>query len=319
MQNKAFTKLLKQLNKLTLTQSKKVEEYLHNKCAIESIEDTIGKVENCPYCHSDSFHKWGMRSELQRYRCKKCHKTFNTLTLTPLARLQHKEQWIKYAQDLKEGKSIRASAEYCHIHPSTSFRWRHRMLQIPLQTKADHLAGIVEFDETYFLESHKGEKNLECKPRKRGGKASKRGISSEQKAVLIVRDRNGNTTDAVLEKSNQDTIAEVILPVVDEDALLCSDKKPVYKAFANKYHFTLKTINLSKNAHTNGIIHVQNVNAYDSRLKAWMKRFHGVATKYLESYLGWMRLLDREKNITAEQLLAVFGQRGMICQPFVRT
>ena len=193
------------------------------------------------------------------------------------------------------------------------------MLQIPLKTKADHLEGIVEFDETYFLESHKGERNLERKVRKRGGKASQRGVSSEQTAVLIVRDRSGKTTDAVLEKSNQDTIAEVIIPAVDRDALLCSDTKPAYKAFANAYHFTLETINLSKNEHTNGIVHVQNVNAYDSRLKSWMKRFHGVATKYLESYLGWMRLLDREKNITAEQLLAVIGQRGMICQPLVRT
>lgn len=319
MQNKAFTKLLKQLEKLTFTQSKKAEEYLHNKCTIESIEDTIGTVESCPYCHSDSFHKWGMRSGLQRYRCKECHKTFNALTLTPLARLQHKEQWVKYAQDLKEGKSIRASAKYCHIHTSTSFRWRHRMLQIPLKTKADHLTGIVELDETYFLESFKGNRHIDREPRKRGGTASKRGISSEQTAVLIVRDRSGNTTDAILEKSNQDTIAEVIVPAVDNDALLCSDKKPVYRAFANKYHFTLETINLSKKEYTNGIIHVQNVNAYDSRLKSWMKRFHGVATKYLESYLGWMRLLDREKSVTAEQLLAVIGQRSMICQPFMRT
>ncbi len=319
MQNKAFTKLLKQLEKLTFSQSKRVEEFLHYKSTTESIEDTIGTADSCPYCHSESLHKWGKRSGLQRYRCKACHKTFNALTLTPLARLQHKEQWIKYAQELKEGKSIRASAECCHIHPSTSFRWRHRMLQIPLKTKADHLAGIVELDETYFLESHKGERKLERKPRKRGGKARKRGISSEQTAVLIVRDRSGNTTDAILEKSNQDSIAEVIAPVVDKDALLCSDKKPAYEAFAKKYHFTLKTINLSKKEHTNGVVHVQNVNAYDSRLKSWMKRFSGVATKYLESYLGWMRLLDREKNITPEQLLAVFGQRSMICQPLVRT
>jgi len=193
------------------------------------------------------------------------------------------------------------------------------MLQVPLKTKADHLTGIVEFDETYFLESFKGNRHLDRKPRKRGGTASKRGISSEQTAVLIVRDRSGNTTDAVLEKSNQDTIAEVIVSAVDKDALLCSDKKPVYKAFAKAYHYTLETINLSKKEHTNGIVHVQNVNAYDSRLKSWMKRFHGVSTKYLESYLGWMRLLDREKNITAEQLLAVIGQRSMICQPLVRT
>ncbi len=89
-----------------------------------------------------------------------------------------------------------------------------------------------------------------------------------------------------MEKSNQDTIAGVIVPSIDQDALLCSDKKPTYKAFADAYHFTLETINLSKNEHSNGIVHVQNVNAYDSRLKLWMKRFHGVATKYLESYLG---------------------------------
>ncbi len=30
-----------------------------------------------------------------------------------------------------------------------------------------------------------------------------------------------------------------------------------------------------------GIYHVQNVNAYDSRLKTWMNRLHGVATCHL--------------------------------------
>ena len=42
-----------------------------------------------------------------------------------------------------------------------------------------------------------------------------------------------------------------------------------------------------------GVYHIQNVNAFDSRLKNWMRRFHGVATKYLDSYLGWFRTLDR--------------------------
>lgn len=28
-----------------------------------------------------------------------------------------------------------------------------------------------------------------------------------------------------------------------------------------------------------GVYHVQNVNAYDSRLKSWIRRFHGVATR----------------------------------------
>lgn len=38
---------------------------------------------------------------------------------------------------------------------------------------------------------------------------------------------------------------------------------------------------------------INNVNAYDSRLKGWMDRFHGVATRHLASYLGWRRLLER--------------------------
>ncbi len=62
----------------------------------------------------------------------------------------------------------------------------------------------------------------------------------------------------------------VQVPILDQDALLCSDKKPAYKAFAKKNNFELKTINVSAKEHVNhGIYHVQNVNAYDSRLKEW--------------------------------------------------
>jgi hypothetical protein len=39
--------------------------------------------------------------------------------------------------------------------------------------------------------------------------------------------------------------------------------------------------------------HIQNANVYHSRLKGWMARFHGVATKYLPNYLGWRRCLER--------------------------
>ena len=42
-----------------------------------------------------------------------------------------------------------------------------------------------------------------------------------------------------------------------------------------------------------GIVHIQNVTDYHKRLKEWIfNRFHGVATKYLENYLAWLRELD---------------------------
>ena len=33
--------------------------------------------------------------------------------------------------------------------------------------------------------------------------------------------------------------------------------------------------------------------AYGARLKDWMQRFHGVATRYLSNYLLWHRVVDR--------------------------
>ena len=320
MHNKTFSKLLDQLKKLTPSQKEKLQSTLHHADAEEKVSTIIDTVESCPHCNSKSHQKWGVRSNLQRYRCNECHKTFNALTGTPLARLRYKEVWMDFAQDVIESKTIRASAKHCGVHKDTTFRWRHRMLNNPKNLSVEHLHGIVEFDETYFLESQKGSRHLDREPRKRGGTASQRGISSEQTAVLVARDRNKNTMDAILFKSNQDTLAEVMVPVVDKDVLLCSDKKTSYKAFAKKYHFTLKTINASAKEYVKEkIYHIQNVNAYDSRLKAWMKHFNGVATKYLESYLGWMRLLDGEKELTPERLLGIMAMRGMVCQPLMRT
>ena len=320
MQNKTFSRLLDQLKTLTPSQKEKLQSTLHHTDAAQKVAETIDTVHNCPHCSSESYQKWGMRSDLQRYRCNSCHKTYNALTGTPLARLRHKEVWMDFAQDMIGSKAIRESAKHCGVHKDTTFRWRHRMLNNPKSLIAKHLHGIVEFDETYFLESQKGSRHLDRKPRKRGGTASKRGISSEQIAVLVARDRSNNTMDAILFKSNQDTLAEVMIPVIDKDVLLCSDKKTSYRAFAKKYHYTLKTINASAKEYvTEKIYHIQNVNAYDSRLKAWMKRFNGVATKYLESYLGWMRLLDEDKELTPEQLLGIMSMRGMVCQPLMRT
>ena len=42
------------------------------------------------------------------------------------------------------------------------------------------VSGEIELDEKYLLNSHKGEKIAGVEPRKRGGSASKRGLSNEQ-------------------------------------------------------------------------------------------------------------------------------------------
>jgi len=316
MRNKAFHRLLSQVNTLTPTQSKQLQNQLNQKCSIKTLEDTTGEVSHCPHCGTTSVYKWGYRSGFQRYKCKECHKTFNALNKTPLARLRHKEVWKKYMQDLINGLTIKQSAKHCKIANSTSFRWRHRMLKAAQDIKAKELHGIVELDETHFLKSEKGNHTLDRKPHKRGGWA-KRGLSLKQHTpVLIARDRNGNTTDAILENSQDGTIAQVMLPLLSRnDVLLCSDSKSSYKSFANIFDYEHETINASKE-HTRGIYHVQNVNAYGSRLKRWMVRFHGVSTKYLNSYLGWRRIIDTQKELTPDSLLKLIASHKEVKNMF---
>lgn len=48
-------------------------------------------------------------------------------------------------------------------------------------------------------------------------------------------------------------------------------------------------------------LHINNVNAYHGRLKEWLRPFHGVATKYLDRYLGWRRTIEAVGNDPAPQ------------------
>ena len=87
----------------------------------------------------------------------------------------------------------------------------------------------------------------------------------------------------------------MLRPLLAWDAVLCSDggeKGPIALA-ARNMGVAHRAVNLSKGIRVvAGVYHIQNANAYHSRLKGWMRRFHGVATKYLEHYLGWRLIIE---------------------------
>jgi transposase-like protein len=209
-----------------------------------------------------------------------------------------------------EGKSVRKAAELCGVHRNTTFRWRHRFLSLVETEKPERLTGIVEADETFFRESFKGQKRGMARPaRKRGTKAKKRGTSEEYKPVLIIRDRSGSTREEILRSTRTEEIARALKPVVSRDAILCADGGAAYRLFAEAEGITLKAVNLSAGIRVvERVFHIQNVNAYHSRLKNWMRRFHGVATRHLSIYLGWRRLIEREVRILSPQTLILAAQ-----------
>jgi transposase-like protein len=294
MRTEDFPDWLSKSSELTPSQRQQAIDHLSQKQEPDEVIGAIvGPNPPCPHCHHAPCSRWGNAPGLPRYRCGACGKTFNALTKTPVARLRRRECWTAYAQAMIAGETVRAAARRCGVHKNTSFRWRPRFLAKLCGTKPLHLHGIVEADETYFLESFTGSRNLPRPARKRGGKAAKRGLSDEQIPVLIARDRTTATTDAVLESANTQEVRAVLEPILDPDAVLCSDGSAVFVALAKQLHIAHQPVNLSAGIRVvDNAFHIQNVNAYDSRLKGWMYRFHGVATKYLPNYLGWHRCLE---------------------------
>jgi len=121
-------------------------------------------------------------------------------------------------------------------------------------------------------------------------------------SVLIVRDRSGVTSEAILPRVTSSALTDVLIPLLDSDAILCSDGHRSYQAFVRESGISHRPINLSAGSRViDKAFHVQNVNAYDSRLKGWITRFHGVATKYLDHYLGWQRWLDSHAKVLDPQ------------------
>jgi len=255
-----------------------------------------GKVESqgCPHCGARDVVGWGRSSGLARYRCKDCARTFNALTKTPMARLRKKEQWLGHARAMIEATSVAKAARLCNIHYTTAFRWRHRFLGAPALDKPKKLSGIVEADETFILESFKGRRSrLSRPPRKRGGKARHPGLFFENIPILVARDRAGATFDAVLPQVDRASIAAALNGVVTPaNHFVCDGGKSIV-AFARKAKIPVHVVPApGKPSPQAPDIHINNVNAYHGRLKEWLRRFHGVATKNLPNYLGWRRALE---------------------------
>ena len=115
--------------------------------------------------------------------------------------------------------------------------------------------------------------------------------------MIILIDRSAKSIGAVLE------------PIIDRRAVLVTDAEPAFSAFANDHEIAHVSLVASKKERSWDGYHIQHVNAYCGELKGWMFRFRGVATKYLDSYLGWHRMNDRDGSTQTANgiLLAAWG------------
>jgi len=239
VKTKQFQVLLDELGGLTPIQRTALMAALKSSNFADDVVSLLvaefAKAPACGHCGAERFVKWGVATGMKRYMCKTCNRTFNALTGTPLAHLRKREKWLDYARAIVDGLTLRKATARVGVHLETSFRWRHRFLATSKTAKAARLSGIVEADETFILKSAKGSRGLVgLAPRKRGGKPKKTGTSPDEYGIiLIARDRSGATTDHILYDLTALTTAEILKPLIAKDAVLVSDGRNAYAAFAH--------------------------------------------------------------------------------------
>ncbi len=297
-----FTEILRSLKSLTSNQISLLRHRIDGELKRSGISVQIDKQKEqdeilCPHCGSEYYQRWGTASKLQRYRCKACLKTYNSLTKTPFARLRKRELWEKNLDCMVFALPLRAVAEELQVALTTAFRWRHRFLNAPSHDRVSQLSGVIECDEFFLIENFKGNHTImDRRVRKRGGLGDKR-FEDLKIPILIAKDRSGGITDFVLTNNSKVEIHEALEPIVPDGTLLCTDGASAYRTFAknrNIKHY--RNISSQGTRVINKVFHIQNVNNYISRFRTWLKPFRGVSTGYLEHYLSWFRELEQSKK-----------------------
>lgn len=278
----------------------------------------------CARCGSRRVQRWGTARGRQRYRCLACRRTFSDLTGTPAAYLKKPELLGAYATCMRESLSVRESARRTGVHASTAFRWRHRLLDALGRASEPVLRGSIEIDCFWLAHSRKGERRVRDRPARRRAPRCLITFSGRRVCVLLACDRLGQVASGLTPRPDPDpdAVERVLAGRVSEEGAATSRTALV----STKGRFG-PAARLARtkgwgflHARSGGLLgpgrwpaHVRTVVAYRLRLRRWLPRFRGVATKYLPNYLAWHRSLDAtlragiEANLMRWPLAAGFG------------
>lgn len=297
-----------QLSLLTAALTDRLHPGTAKSAVMSRIEHNFSSHPACLHCHSERIKRWGHQNGRQRYRCGQCRRTFNAFTGMALSHLRVVGMLDRYVSCMMSSMTLRPAARTCGIALDTSFRLRHRLMEIIEGDKSEHLQGIVEMDETLFRESCKGQRQLSRAARKRGGRKSRQHKGSplkrdrvKQIPVWVACDRQGQVTDAVLRHISAEELYSHLQGRIEPETPLVADAHLAHEAVASRLKVVLKElVSCSGQTVIEKVFHIQHVNAYHSTLKVWINgTFRGVATRYLYRYLGWRRLLSG--NILTEK------------------
>ena len=196
---------------------------------------------------------------------------------------------------MENGMSIRNSAAIVGINPNTSFQWRHKILNAIKLELPSKLSGTVEIDEVIIPESFKGNHSKDedffmgRASRRRGPKLSERSSLSSVR-VLCCLSRKEDIFSQVIGRLRPgiEELMGMLQDKIEAGSTICTNNNAAYRTVAKELKLTLYKLTapnqVIKEKYDN-----QKAKAFGRQLKGFLTKFNGVATKYLNNYITWLK------------------------------
>lgn len=152
----------------------------------------------------------------------------------------------------------------------------------------DVTCRVKELDETFVLESYKGKKLPTAfwrKPRNHGGTAQKPGISEEYVCICASVERNGKAYATTVNRAKPSTeeLKKALAEQLSSDTLVLCDGLQSYRSLCADAGCSMRDVNKVADDER-ALYNLNCVNNFHSMIKEAMRRYRGVATKYLNRY-----------------------------------
>lgn len=242
-------------------------------------------VYACPHCENPNFIKFGKEKGTQRYRCKKCNKTFRATTGSSLHYMHKRILADKYIKTMRKGLSLRKAALEVGISLKTSFSWRHKFLSSLSLVKRTEKEDVINGKAVKIIKLPYSDKGRRKAPEK---------YTKQSVSLMIV--GKDETTITRLSPSNQVKSALSILKDIHDKTLIAEIPDRILKPAidrSGKPRLNTKT-KVYKDLQ-------KDVNIKTDGLMSWMERFQGVATKYLHHYWNWFSVIDNIKLYSKQE------------------
>ena len=236
-------------------------------------------------------HRWGRFGWRQRYRCLTCRRTFSDFTGTPLSYLKHVDRWPTFCRLALQTHTVRGAAQVLRLHKDTVFRWRHLLLAELERTDETILTDRVCVGELWLPWSEKGSRRMSRPPRRERFFR----VSTEVRAAwaVVACDDRGASFGALSGDFRpgplqyEHLIEGRLSPAATVVSVAGRAGAPAL--FARRSGRRWEQCRGNRFAQGDGPEHPV---THVLRLRRWLRVFRGVATKYLDRYLAWFRLLE---------------------------